>query len=789
MKPRTGSESTSDRAGSNREPYPDFSKPTRAISPAFRPGPRLKRHDQNADEIIRFVREFQQRQDPSHKGPAAIKKRSVLPAIGLHDNGKAVIRPAVRPAGNMFGNSVNDSGYADRSSETVTQPADDFKNNEVGDLDYSDNMATPSLDLSLLQDKLARFHDVHPINRQLIGVDAEILASGTRVLKSLDVNKGNNNTTTAISTNINHHVVLTRFSNGSSKTAQLVRPRALPQLPPIDRDDLPDRPSAPSPSATPTSPVLSTATSFVQNVVMSQQIFRTVDGTLFCEDLNLQEILEVCKTKFKVSPTPLFVYSKSQIINNIQAYQNALKLLECENQLNYAVKANPNLTLLKLIRSQGASATLISGNEIKLALEAGFEPTTMMYNGGGKCPWETHLAIQHNLLINVDSLWDLKQTMDICKNGFSEPKTARVLLRLNLNIDPAVHKFINTGKADSKFGLSEEEAEACLSLLEQPDCSAELVGLHSHLGSTIYQSEVFRSSLQRLLEYHSKLISRGFTKAHLINIGGGLGIDYKQLETKTRAWQNESDENKKNILALQDFLLTIKDCDTVATDSRNKLLSSISEYRNESISFEDLREATNLATHYCKELVSYVEELCPILITSDPAHATPLDLIQSVSDLLRDKNIKLIIEPGRSIVANGCVVISRILGCKQSSEKRFIVVDVSMTEIIRPCLYGAYHHVTVLDNSPSNSTKGEKKVYNVVGPVCESSDFLAQNRLLPENPDGYVVVHDVGAYCYSMASNYNIRLRPAEVLVDGIDCILIRRPDTFEDFMAPYREI
>ncbi|KAI8744577.1 diaminopimelate decarboxylase, chloroplastic [Biomphalaria glabrata] len=514
---------------------------------------------------------------------------------------------------------------------------------------------------------------------------------------------------------------------------------------------------------------------------------RISNGTFFCEKLSHQDIIEACQRKLKVAPTPLFVYSKAQIVKNIRMYLDALKLLDCESQLNYAVKANPNFSLLRLIRSQGASATLISGNEIRLALEAGFEPTLMMYNGGGKCQWETQLAIEHNLLINVDSLWDLKQTLDICRNGFPETRTARLLLRINLNIDSSVHNFVNTGKADSKFGLSEKESEACLELLEQPGCPAELVGLHSHLGSTIYQSDVFRLSLERLLEYRSKLVSRGFIKVSLINIGGGLGIDYKLLEFETKAWQSESEDNKKNILQLKEFLLNLEEDQTDGC-SRKNILSSLSAYVNESIAFEDLRLATTVFLSTNKHLGSKVDQICSSLTVPKPVHATPLDLIQSVSDLLKGKDVKLIIEPGRSIVANSSAVIARILGCKQSSEKRFIILDVSMTEIIRPCLYGAYHHVTILNNSDS-SNKMEKKVFNVVGPVCESSDFLAQIRMLPDTCEGYAIIHDVGAYCYSMASNYNVRMRPAEVLVDGHDCILIRRPDTYEDFMAPYKEI
>ncbi|XP_059159926.1 uncharacterized protein LOC131943720 isoform X1 [Physella acuta] len=438
------------------------------------------------------------------------------------------------------------------------------------------------------------------------------------------------------------------------------------------------------------------------------------------------------------------------------------------------------------MRSLGVSATLISGHEIMLALEAGFEPTSLMYNGGGKYPWETRLAVEHNLLINVDSVWDLRQTIEICQKDFKEPRQARVMLRLNLNIDPAVHKFVNTGTAESKFGLSREEADQCLQILAEPGCPVELVGLHSHLGSTIYQSDVFRASLEKLLEFQSTLIQRGFSNAKMVNIGGGLGIDYRANENQTKAWRCETQSNQAELKALKDSLTTGQ-FDTLG--NVDLLKTALSDYIEERISFSDLQDTVTTVLAQQPHLKQQIEEFAPCLLSCKPNYVSPDELIQSISDLLAGREIKLILEPGRSLVANSCVVLARVLGCKQNTHKKFAIVDASMTEIIRPCLYSAYHHVSIIEGPYSRWQPDSKAVYDVVGPVCESSDFIAKDRLLPDPTGALAVVHDVGAYCYSMASNYNIRMRPAEIMVDGSTCCLIRRPDTFDDFMAPYRNL
>jgi diaminopimelate decarboxylase len=166
---------------------------------------------------------------------------------------------------------------------------------------------------------------------------------------------------------------------------------------------------------------------------------------------------------------------------------------------------------------------------------------------------------------------------------------------------------------------------------------------------------------------------------------------------------------------------------------------------------------------------------------------TPAELIDSIRNLLTD-DLALIIEPGRSIIGNTAVLVNRVTGVKTNGNKHFIVVDGSMAELIRPSLYGAYQHINFIEPVALNpdliGVDGEVQTYDIVGPVCESADFLGKDRVLPTPHEGAgLVVYDAGAYCYAMSSNYNLKMRPPEYLVNGERLIQIRRAETFEDYM------
>ena len=406
--------------------------------------------------------------------------------------------------------------------------------------------------------------------------------------------------------------------------------------------------------------------------------FHFKDGYLYCEKLKIKTIQD------QIPESPFYLYSLTQITENYKAYETALEGIE--SIIGYAIKANNNLTILKHLQELGSGAVLVSGNELRIALAAGFDPKRTVLNGNGKTIAELILAAEHGVMINIDSEFDLEHVQEAAKEV---GKVTDVLIRINPDVDPQVHAYVSTGIKNSKFGIRNERLHWFLDQIKaQP--LLNLVGVHCHLGSTIKMVRIFRDATILMMEFIEKIREVGFDLKYL-NIGGGLGIDYEKT--------------------------------------------------GESI-------------------------------------PTPSHLIDSIRDVLTD-DIGLIIEPGRSIIGNSAVLVNRVTGVKTNGNKHFIVIDGSMAELIRPSLYDAYQHIDFIE-----PIDGEVVTYDVVGPVCESADFLGQDRALPTPHEGAgLVVHDAGAYCYAMSSNYNLKMRPPEYLVDQDRLIQIRRSETFEEHM------
>ena len=406
--------------------------------------------------------------------------------------------------------------------------------------------------------------------------------------------------------------------------------------------------------------------------------FHFKDGYLYCENLKIKTIQD------QIPESPFYLYSLTQITENYKAYETALEGVE--SIIGYAIKANNNLTILKHLRELGSGAVLVSGNELRIALAAGFNPKRTVLNGNGKTIAELILAAEHGVMINIDSEFDLEHVREAARKV---DKVADVLIRINPDVDPQVHAYVSTGIKNSKFGIRNERLHWFLDQI-QAEPLLNLVGVHCHLGSTIKKVRIFRDATILMMEFIEKIRNAGFDLKYL-NIGGGLGIDYEKT--------------------------------------------------GESI-------------------------------------PTPSHLIDSIRDVLTD-DIGLIIEPGRSIIGNSAVLVNRVTGVKTNGNKHFIVIDGSMAELIRPSLYDAYQHIDFIE-----PIDGEVVTYDVVGPVCESADFLGQDRTLPTPHEGAgLVVHDAGAYCYAMSSNYNLKMRPPEYLVDKDRLIQIRRSETFEEHM------
>ncbi|KAK6181502.1 hypothetical protein SNE40_009340 [Patella caerulea] len=477
--------------------------------------------------------------------------------------------------------------------------------------------------------------------------------------------------------------------------------------------------------------------------------FEYREGYLYCENVCLKDLQEQLKDSGIFPDSPVFVYSKDLILKNVKSYQQALNSLPNDTGLNFSVKANTNPHLLRILRDEGCSVTLVSGNELRLALQVGFTPSQMVLNGNGKCRWETRLALETGCLINVDSEFDLKQTIEVSKEFNLE---ARVLLRINLNIDAHVHPYISTGMAGSKFGIDEEQLGHVMDLIKTEN-HIKVFGLHCHLGSTIQDLTAIRLCLKKLKTKLDESIDIKY-----INIGGGLNINYMEHVDDTQCIDHEDDQILKQVEG------KLKDLPS------NGFKIDHQKYKNKQINRRD----------WIKKLKEH--DMLPDCI---PENTTPSikDLISTVEETGFHHSIKIIVEPGRSIVGNTAVLLSSVLGCKTSGNIRFIVTTGSMTEVLRPSLYDAYHHIDFTEPVEDST----RHLYNVVGPVCESTDFLGKDRFLKTPHEGCgVAVWDVGAYCSSMSSNYNCRVRPAEILVDGSSWKIIRKPDSYEDMMSAY---
>lgn len=402
------------------------------------------------------------------------------------------------------------------------------------------------------------------------------------------------------------------------------------------------------------------------------------NGYLYCEDLKVKDIQE------EVQYSPFYLYSLAQVKANYTAYQKALNNINAI--IGYAVKANNNLTLLKKLNELGSGAVLVSGNELKLSLAAGFDLKRTILNGNGKTLDELALAVEHAVLINIDSEFDLKHIQQTTKQ-LNTP--ANVLIRINPDVNPEVHPYVSTGMKNSKFGIRNEKLDWFLNEIKN-DNLLNLVGVHCHLGSTIKKVGIFRDATEIMVDFIRKIEKEGCSLNYL-NIGGGLGIDYERSGEKI---------------------------------------------------------------------------------------PSPTDLIDSIQDILPE-HITLIIEPGRSIIGNAAVFVNRVTGVKTNGNKHFIVTDGSMSELIRPSLYDAYQHIEFIE-----PVEGKMETFDIVGPVCESADFLGKERQLPTPSEGTgLVVCDAGAYCHAMNSNYNLKMSPPEYLVDGDKLTCIRRVETLEDYL------
>ena len=400
---------------------------------------------------------------------------------------------------------------------------------------------------------------------------------------------------------------------------------------------------------------------------------------LYCEAVPLSRIA-------KDVGTPYYVYSHASLMRQYRAYDQAFDGIP--HIIAFAMKANSNLAVLRLMAREGSGVDIVSGGELFRAMRAGVPPRKIVFAGVGKGPEEIRDALNADILMfNVESAAELHAINDVAA-GLGQQ--ARVALRINPDIDPKTHPYISTGLKKSKFGIAADRALEEFKLATSLP-HIDVVGVHKHIGSQLTEVTPFVEALKKILSLVESVRGEGINMQY-INIGGGLGITY-----------------------------------------------------------------------------------------ADEKPPKPRDLADAIVPLLRETNCTLIMEPGRNIVGNAGALVTKVLYEKQGEAKRFLIIDAAMNDLLRPSLYGAYHEIKPVQQQ---FAQGASHMVDVVGPVCESGDFLAKDRSMTAVPAGELLaVLSAGAYGFVMASNYNSRPRVAEVLVKGSEAHVIRARETYEDLI------
>ena len=403
--------------------------------------------------------------------------------------------------------------------------------------------------------------------------------------------------------------------------------------------------------------------------------FHTENGHMRAEDVDLAGIAE----RFG---TPCYVYSRATLERHWRIFDEALA--SHPHLICYAVKANSSLAVLQVLARLGSGFDIVSEGELERVLQAGGDPSRIVFSGVGKRATEMRRALDTGIrCFNVESEPELLLLNDVAA---AAGRSAPVSLRVNPDVDARTHPYISTGLRDNKFGIGVDSA------LEVYRHAAGLPHLHvtgidCHIGSQLTETAPFVDALERVLELVDRLQTAGMELAH-IDLGGGLGIPYEQGD--------------------------------------NPPLPDVY------------------------------------------AHA----LLERMSERPQE----LLLEPGRAIAGNAGILLTRVEYLKHTDHKNFAIVDAAMNDLQRPALYDAWHDIVPVQPRDTATTN-----YDIVGPICETGDFLGKERSLALAEGDLLAVRSAGAYGFTMSSNYNSRPRAAEVMVDGAQVHVIRDRETLED--------
>ena len=409
------------------------------------------------------------------------------------------------------------------------------------------------------------------------------------------------------------------------------------------------------------------------------ETFTRIDGKLHCEQAPLTRLADQFGT-------PLYVYSHTHIARQYDALDTAFRGLD--HCVCFAVKANSNLAVLRILANRGAGFDVVSAGELQRVVRAGGDPRRCVFSGVGKTREEIEYALKLGIYaFNVESESEL-ESIDAVARRLG--RRAPVALRVNPGVDPHTHHYIATGRHESKFGISIDRALAVYRRAHRA-AGLEIRGVQMHIGSQITQVGPYQQAIRRLVPLVREVRELAGETLQFFDIGGGLGI----------------------------------------------------RYRNER-----------------------------------PPDAAAF--AAAVRPLLKDLGLRILLEPGRFIVGNAGVLLTRVVHVKRTPSRTFVITDAAMNDLIRPSLYGSYHEVTAVVARPGGRTWKA----DIVGPVCETGDFFARGRTMPRVEAGdLLAIMSAGAYGMVMASNYNSRPRPAEVLARGRRCELIRPRETMKDLL------
>jgi diaminopimelate decarboxylase len=411
------------------------------------------------------------------------------------------------------------------------------------------------------------------------------------------------------------------------------------------------------------------------------------EGKLYFDGVSAMELAETFDT-------PLYVVSESRIRENYMRLHNALAQNYEKVRIYYAAKANSNLSVLKILETEGACLDAVSPGEVSMALATGFPAERILFTGTSVRNDELKFLADSNVTVNVDSLSQLDRLLKI-----AVPKILSV--RVNPEIGAGHHDHCITAGKTTKFGLW--ESKALKAYRQAKNAGVERFGIHMHVGSGVLNVEPFLLALDKLLSVAKKAHDEVGVAFDFVDMGGGLGVPYKP------------EEKELDLTSFSEKVLTL---------------------------FKRKTAEYNLGEPF----------FC--------------------------------VEPGRYLVCDASIMLTTVNTVKTTPFKKFVGVDAGFNTLVRPTMYGSYHHVLVANKLDAP----EEETYDVVGPVCESGDVLAKDRRLPKVEEGdMLAVLNAGAYGYSMSSQYNARPRAAEVLVKNGNFALIRERETLDDLMSGQR--